>query len=143
MSKLTHSIKESSNFEKQLIQSNLNLEAADSSNRNLLNELDLVRNQLKKSKIKEVQNSNLEKDWNEKEKKLKDLDLELKNYRKDFVGLESKYKKLKSRNDQLNQNLKESREENQSFRENSGWKVGEETIKEARERLKLGMEVSI
>ena len=51
MKRLTNSIKESSALEKELAQCGLNLEAADSSNRALLAELDTARRDLQKLRL--------------------------------------------------------------------------------------------
>lgn len=143
MSRLTHSIRESSNRERLLIQTNLNLEAADSSNRNLLHELDEVRNELKKLKIKEVKNSGMEKELLEKGSELGELRIEIEGLRKENREKELMEKRLKAKVEGLRGELRESREEVRKGKEEGGWMVGEEAMKDARERLKLGNEVSL
>lgn len=82
MKKLTYSIREASQLDKSREQSELNLEAAEASNRSLVRELDETRRELTKLRGVDVRNTGLEGNLQRSFREVKDLKQELTEERK-------------------------------------------------------------
>ncbi|EPQ27299.1 uncharacterized protein PFL1_05222 [Pseudozyma flocculosa PF-1] len=141
MSRLTKSYKETSGLERQLAQANLNLEAADSSNRTLLHELDEVRGQLAKLRASQTRMAGAEDKAHRLATQLDDAKQELAAERKRADAAEARARKLSERNTQLAESLKQARKEVDiaSIRRDAKVSVSEEALDEARRRLAVGM----
>ena len=144
MSRLTRSYKETSGLERQLAQANLNLEAADSSNRTLLHELDEVRGQLAKLKALQTKSTSTEERSHRLARELEDAKQELATERKRAQTASSKAKKLAARNAELGDALKYARKEAEiATRREQPITIGEDAIAAARERIATGLRASI
>ncbi|PWN52908.1 hypothetical protein IE53DRAFT_311194 [Violaceomyces palustris] len=140
MSRLTRSYKETSALERQLAQANLNLEAADSSNRTLLHELDEVRAQLSKMKASQARLVGSEEKATRLSRDLEDMRQELLAERKRADHCEAKAKKAAARADQLSESLRFARKEIEiASRREGRVEIGEEALEEARQRLIAGL----
>ncbi|KAN0062829.1 hypothetical protein ACQY0O_004649 [Thecaphora frezii] len=141
MSRLTRSYKETSVLERQLAQANLNLEAADSSNRNLLHELDEVRGQLAKLKASHNKLIGADERAGHAASQLDDAKQELNVERKRADAAEAKLKKLVAKNARLSDSLKQAQKEVEiaSLRRDAKVSVSEEALEAARQRLALGL----
>lgn len=109
MTRLTKSYKETSALERELAQSNLNLEAGDSSNRALLCELDEARKQLNKLKANHTRLSGAEEKATSLQRELDDLKQELAAERRRSQAAEARSKKLELKSSQLKDALASAR----------------------------------
>ncbi|TKY88267.1 hypothetical protein EX895_002977 [Sporisorium graminicola] len=140
MTRLTKSYKETSALERELAQSNLNLEAGDSSNRALLHELDDARSQLTKLKASQTRLSGADERARYLERELEDLKQELAAERKRSQAAEARSKKLEIRSTQLKEALNNARHEaNVETRPASRALFDDSAIQAARDRLTLGL----
>ncbi|KDN38510.1 hypothetical protein K437DRAFT_22735 [Tilletiaria anomala UBC 951] len=142
MSKLSSSIKESSSLQRQLAQSNLNLEAADSSNRILLHELDEVRNALSKTRKEHAKCALTVARAEKLSKELEDVRQESIAMRKREEASTSLAKRIGRRNEELVEQLKRKVEELEVLsRRDRPVDVGSDAIERAKERLRMGADV--
>ncbi|PWY99619.1 Snf7-domain-containing protein [Testicularia cyperi] len=140
MSRLTKSYKETSALERELAQSNLNLEAGDSSNRALLHELDDVRGQLSKLRASTAKLTGADERLKGVSRELEDLKQELAAERKRASAAETRCKKLEVKSSQLADSLKHARKEADiASRRTSRIDLSEDAMQSARERLTRGL----
>lgn len=109
MSRLTKSYKETSALERELAQSNLNLEAGDTSNRALLHELDDTRNQLNKLKAAQTRLNGADERAKSLQHELDELKQELAAERKRAQAADARAKKLELKSTQLRDALHNAR----------------------------------
>lgn len=142
MTRLTKSYKETSALERELAQSNLNLEAGDSSNRALLHELDDARNQLNKLKASQTRLSGADERAKSLQRELDDLKQELAAERKRAQAAEARAKKLELKSTQLKDALSNARKDaGESFESTASKRAlfDDDAIQSARERLTRGL----
>lgn len=106
MKKLTSSIREASQLEKRLEQSDLNLEAADASSRALVRELDDTRKELNKARSMQVRASTTEQRLQRAEMELQDLRQELAAERKETESAKTVLKRAEKVNTELAHDLR-------------------------------------
>ncbi|KAL9936701.1 hypothetical protein V8E36_004769 [Tilletia maclaganii] len=140
MNRLTQSIRESAGLQRQLTQTTLNLEAADASNRTLLSELDESRTASKTLKRSQARLSIVEKQLEKLTRELDDARAEVKAERKRAEVAELKAKKLAVKAQTLTDKLDFARREADLMAEKAASpQLGEDAIREARERLQLSL----
>ncbi|KAJ1020970.1 hypothetical protein NDA18_005816 [Ustilago nuda] len=142
MSRLTKSYKETSTLERELAQSNLNLEAGDSSNRALLHELDDARNQLNKLKVSQTRLSGADERAKSLQRELDDLKQELAAERKRSQAAEARSKKLELKSTQLKDALHKARKdagESLDSTISNRALFDDDAIQSARDRLTRGL----
>ncbi len=140
MSRLTKSYKETSALERELAQSNLNLEAGDSSNRALLHELDEARNQLNKLKASQTRLSGAEGKATSLQRELDDMKQELVAERKRAAAADARSKKLELKSNQLKDALSNARKQaSVDTIAASRPLFDEDAIQSARDRLTRGL----
>ncbi|CDU22391.1 uncharacterized protein SPSC_01021 [Sporisorium scitamineum] len=140
MTRLTKSYKETSALERELAQSNLNLEAGDSSNRALLHELDDARSQLNKLKATHTRLSGADERAKSLQRELDDLKQELAAERRRSQAAEARSKKLELRSTQLKEALNNARKEASIETTHSSRSLfDDDAIQAARERLTRGL----
>ena len=142
MNRLTSSIKESQSLQRQLLQSNLNLEAADSSNRTLIGELEDTRSSLAKLRKEHVKCALVSSRAERLGKELEDVRQESIAMRKREEGSASLAKRVGRRNEELVEQLKRKVEELELFsrRQRDASEMGNDVLDQARERLRIGAE---
>ncbi|CAO1615223.1 unnamed protein product [Parajaminaea phylloscopi] len=116
MKKLTRSIKESNDKEKRLSQTMLNLEAADSSNRALLAELDACRRHLSQAKAEKARFAAAESRSTRLSRELEDAKQELQEERKRSAASEAKAKRASDKAAQLASDLRQSIDDVKRYR---------------------------
>ncbi|CBQ70029.1 conserved hypothetical protein (N-terminal fragment), partial [Sporisorium reilianum SRZ2] len=140
MTRLTKSYKETSALERELAQSNLNLEAADSSNRALLHELDDARSQLTKLKASQTRLSGADERAKTLQRELQDLKQELAAERKRSHAAEARAKKLELKSAQLKEALSNARKHASAESAPSKRALfDDDAIQAARDRLTRGL----
>lgn len=143
MSRLTKSYKETSALERELAQSNLNLEAGDSSNRALLYELDDARNQLTKLKASQARLSGADERNKSLERQLDDLKQELAAERKRAQAADAKSRKLELISTQLKEALNTARNgtsvDATATTSNARTLLDDDALRSARDRLTRGL----
>ncbi|CAO1633174.1 unnamed protein product [Sympodiomycopsis kandeliae] len=136
MKRLTKSIRESSQLEKELSQCSLNLEAADSSNRALLAELDQTRRDAKKFEAERAKLTVMESRSEKLNREVEDARQEARTERKKTAMAEARARKANDRATQLansfNKRLAESEQERQERRET----LTAEALETAKERFR-------
>lgn len=136
MKRLTRSIKESSQLQKDLAQCTLNLEAADSSNRALLTELDQSRRDLKRLEADRARLAMLEARSEKLNREVDDARQEARTERKKAAFAESRARKASERASQLaatfNQRLAESEHDRQQRRDT----LSAEALEQAKQRFR-------
>ncbi|KAK0545948.1 hypothetical protein OC861_004944 [Tilletia horrida] len=141
MSRLTQSIRESSNLQRQLAQSTLNLEAADASTRALLAELDQARSSTQALKRAQSKLHALEKHAEALTREAQDAKAEAAHERKKAETAEARVKKLVEKASALEDQLDFARREADLMAEKAASpQLGEDAIREARERLQLSLQ---
>lgn len=135
MKKLTRNIKESNDIEKRLSQTTLNLEAADSSNRALLAELDSCRRKLSHAKVDKARLAAAESRFSRLARELEDSKQELQEESKKVVAAELKAKKASDRAAQLALRLRQSVEDVRSYRAQEKEKLNQEARETANARI--------
>ncbi|CAD6929385.1 unnamed protein product, partial [Tilletia caries] len=140
MNRLTHSIRESASLQRQLAQTTLNLEAADASNRTLLSELDEARSASKTLRRSQARLGIVEKHLEKLTRELDDVRAEATAERRRAETAEGRAKKLGGRIQSLNDKLDFARREAELMAEKAASpQLGEDAIREARERLQLSL----
>ncbi|KAJ1021571.1 hypothetical protein NDA16_003709 [Ustilago loliicola] len=142
MSRLTKSYKETSALERELAQTNLNLEAGDSSNRALLHELDDARNQLNKLKASQTRLSGADERAKSLQRELDDLKQELAAERKRSQAAEARSKKLELKSAQLKDALHNARKDADESLDSTASNralFDDDAIQSARDRLTRGL----
>ncbi|SPO31353.1 uncharacterized protein UTRI_05837_B [Ustilago trichophora] len=140
MSRLTKSYKETSALERELAQSNLNLEAGDSSNRALLHELDEARNQLNKLKASQTRLSGADERAKSLQRELEDLKQELGAERKRAQAADARAKKLELKSAQLKDALNNARKDvSVDIVASNSVLFDDDAIQSARDRLTRGL----
>lgn len=140
MSRLAKSYKETSAVERQLAQSNLNLEAGDSSNRTLLHELDEARNRLNKLKAGQARLSGAEERAKSLQAELEDLKQELAAERKRSQAADARSRKLELKSSQLKDALRNARKEGSvDTVASSRALIDDDALRSARDRLTRGL----
>uniref|UniRef100_V5EXU3 Uncharacterized protein n=2 Tax=Kalmanozyma brasiliensis (strain GHG001) TaxID=1365824 RepID=V5EXU3_KALBG len=140
MTRLTKSYKETSALERELAQSNLNLEAGDSSNRALLHELDESRTQLNKLKASQTRLSGADEKANSLQRELDDLKQELAAERKRSAAAEARSKKLELKSAQLKDALHSARKQTSADATTANRPVfDDDALQSARDRLTRGL----
>ncbi|KAK0561998.1 hypothetical protein OC844_002917 [Tilletia horrida] len=143
MSRLTQSIRESAGLQRQLAQTTLNLEAADASNRTLLSELDEARSATKTLKRSQARLSIVEKHIEKLARELNDARAETTSERKRAEVAEAKAKKLAGKVQSLTDKLEFAQREAELMAEKAASpQLGEDALREARERLQLSLQAS-
>lgn len=140
MTRLTKSYKETSALERELAQSNLNLEAGDSSNRALLHELDDTRNQLTKLKVSQSRLTGADERVKSLERELDDLKQELGAERKRAQAADARSRKLEFKSIQLKEALNNARNATSvDTAASTSALFDDDAIRLARERLTRGL----
>ncbi|SNX86559.1 uncharacterized protein MEPE_05268 [Melanopsichium pennsylvanicum] len=140
MSRLAKSYKETSALERELAQSNLNLEAGDSSNRALLHELDDARIQLSKLRASQTRLSGADERAKFLQSEFDDLKQELAVERKRASAAEARTKKLELKSVQFKDALQNARKEGRVGIAFSGPAlIDDAAIQSARDRLTQGL----
>ncbi|KAE8259221.1 hypothetical protein A4X13_0g1162 [Tilletia indica] len=143
MNRLTHSIRESAGLQRQLTQTTLNLEAADASNRTLLSELDEARSASKTLKRSQARLGIVEKHIEKLTRESDDARAEAVGERKRAEAAEARAKKLAARLHTLTDKLDFAKREAELMAEKAASpSLGEDAIREARERLQLSLAAS-
>lgn len=139
MKRLTNSIKESSALEKELAQCGLNLEAADSSNRALLAELDTARRDLQKLETDRTRLSVLEARSEKLNREVEDAKQEAQNERKKAAQAEAKARKANERAAQLTTSFNERLAEADKQRKSRKDAISAEALEQAKQRFQKSM----
>lgn len=139
MSKLTRSIKESKDYEKRLAATSLNLEAADSSNRALLAELDDCRRELSRVKAEKAKMSSSEGKAARLARELEDAQQEVAAERKRTAAAEARAKRASERAAQLTESLKKTVDEGKVARQSERARLSDDIVEAAKERFRASM----
>ncbi len=144
MDKLSTSIKESQAMQRQLGQANLNLEAADCSNRALLVELDDARNALGKLRKEHAKCALASGRADKLAKELEDARQESIAMRKREESSSVLARRVGRRNEELTEQLRIKREEMEILSRRAAIETerDSEALQQARERLRMGVEAA-